>query len=84
MDWRAAAQDAASIVRKLRRPSKRQQQLDELRRDVNACLMILDHLSTAGAGDWSAQWAYVEQVLSSIGKRGISGAGDWLNEIRGP
>ena len=83
MDWRAAAQDATSVVRKLRRPSKRQQQLDEIQRDLNACLMIFDHMSTAGSGDWSAQWDYVGQVLTSIGKRGISHAGDWLDEIRG-
>jgi hypothetical protein len=82
-DWRAAAQDAASLIRRLRRPSKRQVQMDELRRDVDACLKIFDHLSTGGSGDWSAQWAYVDQVLREIGKRGISGAGDWLDELRG-
>lgn len=82
-DWRAAATDLAQLLRRFRRPSKRQIQLDELRRDLDACLSILDHMATAGSGDWSAQWAYVDQVLTGIGKRGISHAGDWLNDLRG-
>lgn len=82
-DWRAAVQDIAGVVRRLRRPTKRQQQIDELRRDLDACLKIFDHLATGGSGDWAAQWAYVDRVLTEIGKRGISHAGDWLNELRG-
>jgi hypothetical protein len=81
-DWRAAVQDFAALIRRVRRPSRRQTEIAELRRDINACLMILDHMSTAGSGDWSAQWEYVHLVLTDIGKRGISGAGDWLDTIR--
>ena len=82
-DWRVAVQDAIGLARRLRRPSKRQQQQDELRRDLDACLKIFDHLATGGSGDWAAQWAYVDQVLTEVGKRGISHAGDWLDELRG-
>jgi len=82
-DWRAAVQDASGLIRRLRRPTRRQQQIDELRRDLDACLKIFDHLATGGSGDWAAQWAYVDQVLTGIGKRGISHSGDWLNELRG-
>lgn len=82
-DWREMARDAAGLARRLRRPGRRQQQMDELRRDLDACLKIFDHMSTGGSGDWSAQWTYVEQVLTGIGKRGISHACDWLDELRG-
>ena len=81
-DCRIAVQDAISLTRKLRRPTKKQQQADELRRDIDACLMIFDHLATGGSGDWAAQWAYVDQILTEVGKRGISHAGDWLDELR--
>jgi hypothetical protein len=82
-DWRAAAIDAAGLFRRFRRPSKRQAEMAELRRDLDACLMMFDHLATPGNGDWSAQWDYISGVLDSIGKRGISGSADWLDQIRG-
>lgn len=62
--------DAAGLMRRLRRPIKRQLEMAELRRDLDACLRIFDQLSTAGSGDWSAQWAYVEKALAGVGKGG--------------
>jgi hypothetical protein len=93
-DWRAAAIDAAGLFRRFRCPSKRQAELAELRRNfqaqidenrrgLDACLMMLDHLATAGNGGWAAQWDYIGEILACIGKRGISGSADWLDQIRG-
>jgi hypothetical protein len=82
-DWRAAATDFAQLIRRFRRPGKRQLQYEELRRDIDACLMMSGHLATPGSGGWSAQWAYLDKTLTEIGKRGISHASDWLDELRG-
>jgi hypothetical protein len=57
-------------------------EIADLRRDVNGCLKILDHLSTAGTGDWGQQWAYVREVLDEINKNGICRLAD-AGEERG-
>lgn len=46
-------------------------EIQQLRRDLDGCLRILDHLSQPGSGDWSAQWTYARKVLGDLGKDGI-------------
>lgn len=34
---------------------------------TEACLAMFQHLSTAGTGDWSAQWAFISEKLKAVG-----------------
>lgn len=34
---------------------------------TEACLAMFDHLSTAGSGDWHAQWNFVRERLGAVG-----------------
>lgn len=54
---------------------KQLEEIAELRKDVDALLMILDHWVTPGAGDKQRQFEYMAEVLNVRGKRGISAAG---------
>jgi len=63
---------------------KRQhQEIDELRKDVDALLSVLDHWVTPGAGDKQRQFEYMTEVLNARGKKGISGAGMRIASLRG-
>ena len=54
---------------------KRQiEEINELRRDVDALLSVLDHWVTPGAGDKQRQFEYMAEVLEARNKRGISGS----------
>lgn len=54
---------------------KRQiEEINELRKDVDALLSVLDHWVTPGAGDKQRQFKYMAEVLEARNKRGISGA----------
>lgn len=54
---------------------KRQiEEINELRKDVDALLSVLDHWVTPGAGDKQRQFEYMAEVLEARNKRGISGA----------
>lgn len=53
---------------------KRQiEEINELRKDVDALLSVLDHWVTPGAGDKQRQFDYMAEVLEARNKRGISG-----------
>lgn len=49
-------------------------EINELRKDVDALLSVLDHWVTPGAGDMRRQFEYMAEVLEARNKRGISGA----------
>ncbi len=47
-------------------------EIQQLRRDVDGLLKVVDHLAQPGNGDWAVQWAYAQKVLGELGKNGIS------------
>jgi hypothetical protein len=49
-------------------------EIEELRKDVDALLAVLDHWITPGAGDKQRQFEFMAEVLEARHKRGISGA----------
>jgi hypothetical protein len=53
---------------------KQIEEINELRKDVDALLSVLDHWLTPGAGDKQRQFEYMAEVLEARNKRGISGA----------
>jgi hypothetical protein len=50
------------------------EEINELRKDVDTLLSVLDHWVTPGAGDKQRQFEYIAEVLEVLGKKGISGA----------
>lgn len=50
------------------------EEVNELRKDVDALLSVLDHWVTPGAGDKQRQFDYMAEVLEGRNKRGISEA----------
>jgi hypothetical protein len=50
-------------------------EIADLRKDVDALLMVIDHWTTPGAGDKQRQFDYMAEILQARGKNGISGAG---------
>jgi hypothetical protein len=49
-------------------------EINELRKDVDALLSVLDHWVTPGAGDMQRQFGYMAEVLEARNKRGVSEA----------
>jgi hypothetical protein len=47
-------------------------EIQQLRRDVDGLLKVVDRLAQPGTGDWAAQWAYAQKILGELGKNGIS------------
>lgn len=58
-------------------------EIQELRRDVDALLYVLDHWITPGAGDKQRQFEYMAEVLAARGRRGCSGASMRVAELLG-
>ena len=57
-------------------------EIEELRKDLDALLSVLDHWTTPGAGDKQRQFAYMAEVLEARRKRGISGASMRVASLR--